>query len=109
MNIKITEQNLRFKITEEELAALLSGKIVKTKIKLLDKSFIVAIKPQESGDAIKTEFLFESNTAFLNLFTPSAEIQKLFDMGRNRKGLEQKIGDVFINIQVDIRSDSRRK
>ena len=108
MNIKIKEQNLRFKITEDELNSLLSGHCQHVKVTMLDKTLVVVINPQGRSEAMEVKLIQDHNEVYLNIFVPPEKLQELSDIGRNRKGIETNIKNLLISLQVDVRADSRK-
>lgn len=108
MNVRIEEQNLRFKITEEELKALLDGHPVHARVDLLDKAFVATINPTGRGEAMEPKLVMDDNEVYLTLLIPPARVQELSDLGRSRAGLQEEAGALSINIQVDLREDSRK-
>ncbi len=108
MNLKIENNNLRFKITEEELKILLSVDSVHSKVNILGKNFIVSIIPQDSGNLIEAKLDQEGNETHLNLLVSLKDLQKLSDLGQSREGIETEMNDLRISLQVDVRSRRRR-
>ncbi len=108
MNVRIEEQNLRFKISEEELERLLGGHCLHVKTSLLDKTLIVTINPSGCGAAMEPKLVLDENEVYLNLLISSSSIKNLSDMGRSRGGLQQEIGGLSVKLQVDVREDSRK-
>lgn len=102
MNVKIKEQNLRFKISEEELTNLLDGRPIHTKTTLFDKTLVVSLNPNGRGESMEPKLVLDQSEAYLNLCVPPADIQALFDLGKNRDGLRQEINGVSITLQVDM-------
>lgn len=108
MNVKIEEQKLRFKILEEELNALLSGKFLEQKIQILDKALIIIIDPKGEGDEFSPKLILDQDEICLRLLISSARLHELSDMGRSRKGLDLSVGGLYVSLQVDVRGDSRK-
>ena len=117
MNLKIENQNLRFKISENELKKLLLKEILGTKATFLDNKFIVSILPFSSKNNIELkstleenleEKKLEQNCIYLNLSITEKEIQKLVEMGKSRLGIKFKIEEILVSLQVDMRDDSRK-
>lgn len=102
MNVRIKEQNLRFKISEEELDALLDKHPVHAKVKLLDKTLVATINPTGHGEFMEPKLVLDASEAYLNLLISPLQLQALSDMGPSRDGLKQKTGDLFIALQVDM-------
>jgi hypothetical protein len=102
MNVKIKNQDLRFKITEEELSTLLAGHLVHTKADMLDKTLVASINPAGRSEGMEAKLVLDESEAYLNLLVPSAQLQALSDMGANRDGLKQKTDTLSITLQVDM-------
>ncbi len=108
MNVKIEEQHLRFKISEEELTTLLAGHCLHVKTGLLDKALVVTVNPQGRGKNMEPKLVLDQKDAYLNLLVPPSCVQKLFDLGKNRDGLVQEINGVSITFQVDMKDACHR-
>ena len=108
MNVRIENQNLRFKISEKELTQLLDGHCVHTKIVLMDKTLIVCVNPTGHGAKMEGKLVLDQSEVYLNLLIPPSHIQELSDMGRSHAGLEQDIDGMAISLQVDVRADTRK-
>ncbi len=100
MNVRIEDQNLRFKISEEELEILLNGGDLKA-----EAMIVAQIKPSDSGDDISVN----NDGAGLVLNVPKPKLLELSGMGKSRDGLSVKLGDLSLSLQVDIRKDSRKR
>ncbi len=109
MNVRIEEQNLRFKISEDELAMLLSGRSLSVRVGFAGKALIATIDPENVGEVMETRLSLDDNEVHLNLLIPPSSVQKLSDMGRSRTGLQQEVNGASVSIQVDLRADSRKK
>ncbi len=108
MNVRIEEQNLRFKISEEELEKLLGGHCVHAKITLLGKALIVCVNPAGRGGELASKLVLDQSDVYLTLLIPPSSVQELSDMGRSRAGLQQEVDGLSISLQVDVRADSRK-
>ncbi len=108
MNVKIENQTLKFKISEEELNVLLLDKCIHTKINLLDKSFVICVNPQKEKKDIALNFVTEDDEVYISLFMPFTKIEELSNKGKCRSGIETEVNDIAISLQVDIRKDSRK-
>ncbi|GJL85392.1 MAG: hypothetical protein DHS20C02_11670 [Micavibrio sp.] len=109
MNVRIGEQDLRFKITEEELKTLLAGQCLHVNVGLLNKTLVATINPQGSGESMESKLVLDDSEAYLNLLIPPGKVEELSDMGRSRAGLKASSDDgLSISLQVDMRADSRK-
>ena len=102
MNIKIKDNHLRFKITDEELQALLGSHPIHTKVHVLDKTLIVIINPAGRKENMDVKLVLDEDEVYLNLLVPPKHIKMLSDMGANRDGLKEKTDQFSITLQVDM-------
>lgn len=114
MNVKISEDSVTFKISEEELRTLLSGRSLEKKMMLGRGAFVVVIDPDPEpffDDAIEHPLkLIQDRFETCIMFCTSKEnIQKLFDMGKSRDGLACHADGMDVFLQVDVRGDSRSR
>ena len=114
MNVKIGEDSVTFKITEEELNILLSGRALEKKIMLGRGTFVVVIDPDpepffEDAAAHPLKLIHDKFETCLMFCTSKDNVQKLFDMGKNRDGLSCRADGMDVFLQVDVRGDSRAK
>lgn len=103
MNVKIEEQKLRFKISEDELKTLLKGNPVNAKVTLFDKILVTTINPHGRDKIMEPKLVLDRQDVYLNLLIPPTVVQELFDMGQSREGLKKEIGGISISLQVDMR------
>ncbi len=103
MNVKIEDQNLRFKISEDELKTLLGGHSVHTKIIFLDKTLVVTINPNGRGKMMEPKLILDEVEAYLNLLVSSSTMQVLSDLGKSREGLKQEVNGTSVTLQVDMK------
>ncbi len=108
MKIRIEEQDIRFKISEDELNTLISGHCLHIKTSFLEQTLITTINPQGVGKEMEPKLVLDKREVYLNLLVPSARIQELSDIGKSRSGLQQKIDGLSVSLQVDLRADSRK-
>ena len=108
MKVRIENQNIRFKITEEELNQLLDGHGLHIRMSFFDRDFVVNINPNEQDEMMELKLIHDQNDGYLCLLVSPSYIQNLSDMGRSRKGLEHKTADLFVSLQVDVRADTRK-
>lgn len=110
MNVKLAEQAVRFKISEDELNALLQGQDVVEQIKFTGKDMRILICPvaDDEGCGVCPELISMDDMVFVNLIIGHERLQKLYDMGRSREGIICQCGDIDVALQVDYRKDSRK-
>lgn len=104
MNVRIDENSLRFRITEEELSQLLQGQELNMETVIGQNCFQAEIIPDPQDKRIFCHMTQESR---LSLHIGQAHLRELADMGRNRKGVEAMQDPLQISLQVDIRADRR--
>lgn len=114
MNVKISENAVTFKITEDELNFLLTGKSLEKKILIGKNDFVMVIDPHPPEycadfKEAPLKLILDRAESCLILFTTMDEIRKLADMGKSRDGLSAHVGGLDILLQVDVRHDSREK
>lgn len=114
MNVKISEDSVTFKISEEELKILLSGCALEKKMMLGRGSFVVVIDPEpepffEDAAEHPLKLIHDKFETCLMLCTSRENIQKLFDMGKSRDGLSCHVDGVDVFLQVDVRGDNRTR
>lgn len=102
MNVRIKNQNLRFKISEEELDLLLDKHPVHAKVELLDKTLVVSINPAGKSEVLEPKLVLDKNEAYLSLSVSLEQLQALSDMQPSRDGLKQKSGELSVTLQVDM-------
>jgi len=111
MNLRINGQELRFRISKEELESLCSGSIVSQSTILPNSKKIEAqIIPNNSDDTMNLSD--KNNIIILNVSKNLT--QKFYDSLPSKEGLEkiQKIDDtnsITLFLEVDIRTQKRKK
>lgn len=108
MKVKIGNQSLKFKISEEELNILLLDKCIHTKINFLDKTFVICVNPQKQKTDIELNLVTEEDEVYISLQMPFTKIEALSDIGKCRSGIEEEVCGITVSLQVDIRKDSRK-
>jgi hypothetical protein len=112
MNVKISEDSVTFKITEEEMKHLLTGSALEKKILIGQSDFVMVIDPNpheyfEDFKEAPLKLILDRAESCLMLCTTIDEIRKLSEIGRSREGLSAHIGGIDVFLQVDVRKDSR--
>ena len=112
MNVKISEDSVTFKITEEEMKHLLTGSTLEKKILIGQSDFVMVIDPNpheyfEDFKEAPLKLILDRAESCLTLCTTVDEIKKLSEMGKSREGLSAHIGGIDVFLQVDVRKDSR--
>lgn len=112
MNVKISQDSVTFKISEDELHLLMRGRALEQKTLMGSGEFVMVIdpNPQEFYEDFRErplKLILDRAESRLMLCTTMDEIQKLSDMGKSRDGLSAHIGGIDVFLQVDVRQDSR--
>ena len=107
MNVKIAETAVTFKISEEELNVLLGGQILEKIVPIAANDFAMVIDPAGKNDDIPLKLILDRDESCLMLCTSPEQIQKLAAMGKSREGLSCHWNGIDIELQVDVRADSR--
>ena len=92
MNVRISDKNLKFKITNDELDLLLNGKHIQAKTSV----YIIRIQPAD-----EVSLVVDNKNMVLNI--PMKILQSLKDMGRNRDGITMPYNGDNLTLQVDFR------
>lgn len=104
MNLRISENSFRFRITPEELDKLLCGQDVDQRICIGSHCFTYRISPFSLEKDIKLEMA----VAGFCLSVPREALEKLRDLGRSKEGLVVRQGGVDIALQLDIKMKMRQ-
>lgn len=99
MNLRMDEEGIRFRITPEELEALLRGESILHSLKIGESFLEYAILPVRAGTAMTLQFA-DGN---LILSVPAAELEKLRALGRSKHGLLARQDGLDIGLQVDLK------
>lgn len=102
MNIRIEEQNLRFKISEDELFLLLDRRSIHERVQIMDKTLVVTISPDKDNEGIEPKFVINEFEASLNLYVSPEKLKELSNISPSKNGLCQEIGGLSLTLQVDM-------
>lgn len=103
MNIKIENNALRFKISDNELTELRRGKNLETKILVSGGPLVTSVSP--AGEEKEMSVKFENNEIKLTL-SPE-KVEELFSLGRSRDGIVSQNDDLELSLQVDFRTQKK--
>lgn len=104
MNLRISEDGFRFRITPEDLDKLLQGREIDQSVCLGAHCFTYRIAPVTHERDMKLEMA----VAGFCLSVPQAMLEELRDLGRSKSGLSRIQGDVNITLQLDIKTQMRK-
>lgn len=100
MNLRISEDGFRFRITPEDLDILLRGREIDQRVCLGAHCFTYRIAPVTFEKDMKLEMA----VAGFCLSVPQAMLEELRDLGRSKEGLSVMQGDVNIALQLDVKT-----
>lgn len=106
MNVKITENSVTFKITEEEMNVLTEGEVLEKTVPVGTDGFVMAIDPTSEDSLL---LVFDDTKPCLTLRTTKEQIEKLVSMGKSKEGLSTHVNGLDVFLQVDLRADSRTR
>lgn len=104
MNLKISENSFRFRITPGDLDDLLRGCDVDQRVCIGHHCFTYRISPVSRGE----EMSLEMAVAGFCLYVPRAALEELRGMGRSKNGISIRQGNVDIALQVDLKEQMKR-
>ena len=105
MNIRMGDGGIRFRISCEELAALLQGKMVEELLNLAGKAVQLAIDP--SGEGGELSLIYEEGR--ISLKVSRDILQGLDQQGRKKEGAIHDMNGSPVSLQVDLKTYSRAK
>ena len=104
MNVKISEEAITFKVTEEEMKTLLSGSVLKSDVRIGPDRFTIKIDPTEESDDIPPVLHPILQERALVLKTTAQTVQDLSALGKNKEGLSSiSTNGMKVVLQVDVR------
>ncbi len=99
MKLKIENGSLRFKITEDELQKLRTGKILNEAVNIAGSRLAFIINPAGETDAMISSY----RDGFVRLIVSPALIEELAGKGRSKEGIEDEHDGLKLSLQVDVR------
>jgi hypothetical protein len=103
MNLKISENSFRFRITPEDLDNLLRGQDVDQRTRISHHCFTYRITPATA----EQEMTLEMAVAGFCLLVPRETLEELHGLGRSKSGISVNQGGVEISLQVDIKAQMK--
>lgn len=100
MNVRLTTDEIRFRITARELVALQAGQMLSEVIGFADEAFAISLTPAVLGDPTA----LEAGPWRLHLSVAENDIRALVDAGATKSGVEHRFGTVRVALEVDIRT-----
>lgn len=108
MNIRIEGQDLKFKISEDELSVLNLGNTVDMETNFAGQILQTKIQCHELCQSMNVQIERINNNIILLLLKISPSfLENLNDIGRSREGVSVVTNDVSLTLQVDFRKDKR--
>ena len=99
MNVRLTSNEIRFRVTLEELRGLLAGQSLAETLAFADSIFTVSMEAaQEPGPTTVVAVPWR-----IHVSAASADLAALA-AGRSKRGVERQIGPVLLALQVDVRT-----
>lgn len=102
MNLRISENHFRFRVTPDDLDALLSGQRLEQKFAIGGKDFQYGISP-----SISDGMRLDVEPAKISLCVPHQMLEELCNLGRSKEGLFVAQGDIEVALQLDIKTQKR--
>lgn len=108
MNIRIEGQDLKFKISEDELNILNLGNSVDMETNVAGQILQTKIQCHDLCQSMNVQIECINNNIILLLLGISPSfLENLNDIGRSREGVCVVTDDVSLTLQVDFRKDKR--
>ena len=105
MNLRISENSVRFRITAEDLEILIQGRNIDQRICMGAVCFSYRISPVSSGMDMRLEM---GGNGF-SLSVPRNDLEQLRALGRSREGISILHDGVDVSLQLDLKSAARRE
>ncbi len=102
MKLRLDGHSLRFRITDEDLNALITGRALKENIVIGENNLCFTVIP--GGNAAMAVSCEGSE---IKLSVSQDKIRELAGMGRSKEGLKIMQDDLSISLQVDLRKEKR--
>lgn len=109
MKIKFGKDNVTFKISENELYALLSGTALDEDVHIGRNGIIFTINPALGAAEPRLRLAMDCWEAGFIFFPTHEQLKQLKEMGRNKNGIVCQCSGIEIAMQVDVKQDSRRR
>jgi hypothetical protein len=103
MNVRITSNNLRFKISNDELNKLTHGESLTERVDFSGRSLHIIVKTNNSVNSFSIEY----KNDHINFYINDSDIKELESLGRNKKGLVKRVGNTDVTLQVDYLTQRR--
>ena len=102
MNVRLTSNDMRFRLTNVELATLASGQTLTEALAFADSTLVLSIS--RAADDSPTHL--DVGPWRVHLSAGRDDLEALAAAGRSKRGIERRFGAVTVALQVDIRSRS---
>lgn len=102
MNLRLGDNSLLFKITEEELLTLIGGTPLEQTLSLPGGSISVRIEPGADRERLDP-VIDRGESPGIRLPVSHALLDRLRSLGRDRDGLQHQSGDTRVALRVDVR------
>ena len=107
MNIKINEESIIFRITEDELNILRQESLLEKRVRFCNHYIAMVIEVSQDISDMRMILIPDRDEICFTLTISPDHLTKLFTMGRDRDGIKQILSDKTIFLQVDVKKDNR--
>ena len=104
MNLRISENDFRFRITPQDLDTLLNGRDIDQRVCIGAHCFGYRISPVTRKKKMKLEMAVSG----FCLYVPQETLTALRDLGRSKEGVSVQQGDVILSLQLDIKTQMKK-
>ena len=104
MNLRISQNDFRFRITPQDLDTLLHGRDIDQRVCIGTHCFGYGISPVTQDKKMKLEMAVSG----FCLFVPRETLEELQDLGRSKDGISIQQGDVTLSLQLDIKTQVKK-
>lgn len=103
ISLRIDEESIRFRITLDDLEALLDGDSILQRVTAGAAFVESAIVPVWKGD-----MNLDLHEARFTLSVPHQTLEQLRDLGRSKNGISVQQGEVEISLQIDLKTQPKK-
>ena len=100
MNVRLATDDIRFRLSVDELQALMNGRTLVETVALPEATIDLRLSPAAPGEPTRVE----TRRFGLQATVAQADLAALAAAGRSKQGVEHRLGPVRLAIEVDIRS-----
>lgn len=104
MNVRISQNDFRFRITPQDLEMLLLGRDIDERICIGTDCFAYRISPVTRDRKMEMEMAVSG----FCLFVPRETLEVLRDLGRSKEGVSVLQDGVTLSLQIDIKTQMKK-